>query len=242
MDAANPPFAPYVVSPPSEFAGRDELRKTVRVAVERTRAGRSARSVLIVGLRGVGKTVLLDRMRDDAEASGVQTVHIESPRDCSLPAMLVPQLRVALLRISKLAQAEDLAVRGLRALAGFSKALKGTYGDIEIDLDFDVEPGLADNGDLEHDLQALLESAGEAAKAAGTALVIFVDELQNVPDPQLAALITAIHRCAQRQVPVLLVGTGLPKLRRRMGDAKPYAERLFTFHEIGPLEAGMHND
>ncbi len=237
MDAVRNPFAPGAGSPPPELAGRDEVRETVRIAVERARAGKSARSVLMVGLRGVGKTVLLDRMRDDAEASGVHTLCIEAPEDRSLPALLAPQLRVALLRLSKMAQAKDLAVRGLRALAGFAKGLKLSYGDIEVGLDYELEPGLADNGDLEHDLQALLESAGAAAKAAGTALVIFVDELQYVPEAQLAALITAMHRCAQRRVPVLLVGAGLPQLRGRMGNAKSYAERLFEFPEIGPLSA-----
>ena len=235
MNPVTNPFAPGAGSPPPELAGRDELREAVRVAVERTRAGRSARSVLMVGLRGVGKTVLLDRMRDDAEASGVHTIRIEAPEDRSLPALLAPQLRIALLRLSKTEQAKDLAIRGLRALAGFAKGLKVTYGDIEVGLDYDAEAGLADNGDLEHDLQALLESAGAAAKAASTALVIFIDELQYVPEAQLAALITAMHRCAQRQVPVLLVGAGLPQLRGRMGDAKSYAERLFEFPEIGPL-------
>ena len=200
MDPIRNPFAPGAGSPPPELAGRDELREAVRVAVERTRAGKSARSVLMVGLRGVGKTVLLDRMRDDAEGSGVHTIRIEAPEDRSLPALLAPQLRVALLRLSKLAHAKDLAVRGLRALAGFAKGLKVTYGDIEVGLDYEGEPGLADNGDLEHDLQELLESAGAAAKAAGTALVIFVDELQYVPENQLAALITAMHRCAQRRM------------------------------------------
>ena len=235
MNPVTNPFAPGAGSPPPELAGRDELRETVRVAVERTRAGRSARSVLMVGLRGVGKTVLLDRMRDDAEVTGVHTIRIEAPEDRSLPALLAPQLRIALLRLSKTEQAKDLAIRGLRALAGFAKGLKVTYGDIEVGLDYDAEAGLADNGDLEHDLQALLESAGAAAKAASTALVIFIDELQYVPEAQLAALITAMHRCAQRQVPVLLVGAGLPQLRGRMGDAKSYAERLFEFPEIGPL-------
>ena len=235
MNPVTNPFAPGAGSPPPELAGRDELRETVRVAVERTRAGRSARSVLMVGLRGVGKTVLLDRMRDDAEVTGVHTIRIEAPEDRSLPALLAPQLRIALLRLSKTEQAKDLAIRGLRALAGFAKGLKVTYGDIEVGLDYDAEAGLADNGDLEHDLQALLESAGAAAKAASTALVIFIDELQYVPEAQLAALITAMHRCAQRQVPVLLVGAGLPQLRGRMGDAKSYAERLFEVPEIGPL-------
>ncbi|MFM2068580.1 MAG: hypothetical protein RLZZ584_3489, partial [Pseudomonadota bacterium] len=215
MDAVRNPFAPGAGTPPPELAGRDELRETVRVAIERTRAGKSARSVLMVGLRGVGKTVLLDRMRDDAEASGVHTIRIEAPEDRSLPALLAPQLRVALLRLSKQAQAKDLAVRALRALAGFAKGLKVSYADIEVGIDYDSEAGLADNGDLEHDLQELLQNAGAAAKAAGTALAIFVDELQYVPEPQLAALITAMHRCAQRLAPVLLIGAGLPQLRGR---------------------------
>ncbi len=140
-----------------------------------------------------------------------------------------------MLRLSRNANAKDLAVRGLRALAGFAKALKVTYQDIEVGLDFDPEPGLADNGDLEHDLQALLEAAGVAAREAGTALAIFIDELQYVEEDQLAAMITALHRTAQRQLPVVLVGAGLPQLPDRMGRAKSYAERLFDFPEIGPL-------
>src|SRR5206468_4073099 len=102
--------------------------------------------------------------------------------------------------------------RALRGLAGFAKALKVKYEDIEVGLDFDPEPGLADNGDLEHDLQALLEVAGEAARRAGTALVLFIDELQYVPEAELAVLITALHRAAQRRLPVVLVGAGLPQL------------------------------
>lgn len=237
MDAVKNPFAPGAGSPPPELAGRDALRETVRIAVARTRAGKPARSVLMVGLRGVGKTVLLDRMREEAEATGVHTIRIEALEDRSLPAMLAPQLRVALLRLSKLERARDLAVRSLRALAGFARGLKVTYGDIEVGVDYEAEAGLADNGDLEHDLQDLLETAGAAAGAANTALVLFVDELQYVPEAQLGALITAMHRCAQRRVPVLLVGAGLPQLRGQMGNAKSYSERLFEFPEIGPLGA-----
>jgi hypothetical protein len=102
-------------------------------------------------------------------------------------------------------------------------------------MDYEPEPGLADNGDLEHDLQALLEQVGLAAKSAGTALAMFIDELQYVPQAQLAALITAIHRTEQRQLPVVLVGAGLPQLRGQMGNAKSYAERLFDFPTMGPL-------
>jgi hypothetical protein len=183
----------------------------------------------------VGKTVLLDRMRQDAEAGGMCTVRVEAPEQRSLPALLAPELRVALLRLSRVAKAKDLAQRALRGLAGFAGALKVRYADIEVGLDLDPEPGLADNGDLQHDLTALLEAFGEAARTADTALVLFIDELQYVPEDQLAALITALHRCAQRQLPVILVGAGLPQLRGRTGEAKSYAERLFDFPEVGPL-------
>ena len=235
MDPVGNPFAPGAGTPPPELAGRDELRETVRIAVARTLLGRPTKSILMVGLRGVGKTVLLDRMRDDAEATGIHTLRVEAPESRSLPAILAPQLRQALLRLSRNEQARDLAQRALRGLAGFAKALKVKFGDIEVGLDFEPEPGLADNGDLEHDLQALLEAAGAAAQKAGTALVMFVDELQYVEEDQLAALITALHRAAQRRLPVVLVGAGLPQLRGRMGRAKSYAERLFDFPEIGPL-------
>ena len=193
------------------------------------------KSVLVVGLRGVGKTVLLDRMREEAEAAGFYAVRVEAPEQRSLPAMLAPQLRIVLLQLSRNEQAKDLAARALRGLAGFAKALKVRYHDIEVGFDFDPEPGLADNGDLEHDLQALLEVVGVAAQKAGTALVLFVDELQYVKEDQLAALITALHRAAQRRYPIVLVGAGLPQLRGQTGRAKSYAERLFDFPEIGPL-------
>ena len=217
------------------MAGRNELLETVRVALERVRNHRPTKSVLMVGLRGVGKTVLLDRMRSDAEGVGIQTVFIEAPENRSLPAILAPELRQSLLRMSRNAQARDLAERGLRALAGFAKALKIKYQDIEVGIDFEPERGLADNGDLEHDLHALLEATGEAAQKAGTVLAIFVDELQYVREDQLAALIVALHRTAQHSLPVILVGAGLPQLRGRMGKAKSYAERLFDFPEVGPL-------
>jgi hypothetical protein len=190
---------------------------------------------LLVGLRGVGKTVLLDRMLVDTESLGIQTIRIEAPEGRSLPAILAPQLRQALLRLSRNERAKEMAERALRGLAGFAKALKMKFADIELGFDFDPEPGLADNGDLEHDLQALLEVVGVAAQRGETALVIFIDELQYVAEDELAALITALHRTAQRSLPVTLVGAGLPQLRGQTGRAKSYAERLFNFPEVGPL-------
>ncbi|WP_338439725.1 ATP-binding protein [uncultured Aquabacterium sp.] len=235
MDLIRNPFAPGAGTPPPELAGRDDLRSALHIALERAKIGRPAKSAMLVGLRGVGKTVLLDRVREDAEVSGIHTIRIEAPEGRSLPALLAPQLRQALLRLSQIEAAKDYALRGLRALAGFASKLKVTFADIEVGLDHAPEPGLADNGDLEHDLQALLEQVGLAAKSAGTALAMFIDELQYVEEPQLAALITAMHRMEQRQLPVVLVGAGLPQLRGQMGNAKSYAERLFDFPEIGPL-------
>jgi hypothetical protein len=235
VDPVRNPFAPGAGTPPPELAGREELREVVRVACERLRLGRPTKSILMVGLRGVGKTVLLDRMREDAEAVGIHTIRVEAPEGRSLPALLAPQLRLALLRLSMNAKAKALAQRALRGLAGFAKALKVKFGDIEVGLDLEPEPGLADNGDLEHDLQALLEVVGAAAKQAGTALVLFIDEIQYVEEEQLAALITALHRTAQSRLPIMLVGAGLPQLRGQMGRAKSYAERLFDFPFIGPL-------
>jgi hypothetical protein len=234
MDPVQNPYSPGAGTPPPELAGRDVLRETVRVCIERIRRGNPAKSVLMVGLRGVGKTVLLDQMRNDAEASGVHTVRLEAPEGRSLPALLAPQLRLALLRLSSIEKAKSIAQRALRALAGFAK-LKVKFQDIEVGLDLDPEPGLADNGDLEMDLTALLEAVGKAAKAADTTLVLFIDELQYVAENEFAALISALHRCAQQKLPVCVVGAGLPQLRERAGNAKSYAERLFDYPEVGPL-------
>lgn len=236
MNPITNPFAPGAGTRPPELTGRNELLAQLHIATERTRLGYPAKSVLMVGLRGVGKTVLLDLIRDNAEEAGLHTLRIEAPENRSLPALLAPQLRLCLLQLSRNEQAKELAQRALRGLAGFAKSLKLKYDDIEVGLDFDPEPGLADNGDLEHDLQALLEVAGAAAKKAGTALIMFIDELQYVPEEELEALVMALHRVSQRQLPVMLVGAGLPQLRGRMGRAKSYAERLFDFPEIGPLD------
>ena len=235
MDPIRNPYAPGAGTQPPELAGRHEVRETARIALERTRIGRPSKSVMMVGLRGVGKTVLLDRIREDAEANGICALWIEAPEGRSLPATLAPQLRLALLKLSNREAAKQLAQRALRGLAGFAGALKVKFQDIEVGLDFDPEPGLADNGDLEADLQDLLEVVGDAARADESCLTLFVDELQYVKEDELAALITALHRTSQRRLPVTMVGAGLPQVRGRVGRAKSYAERLFEFTEIGAL-------
>ena len=236
MNPIQNPYTPGAGTPPSELAGRDDLREKVRVCIERLRIGNTAKSVLMVGLRGVGKTVLLDQMRSDAEASGIHTIRLEAPENRSLPALLAPALRVALLRLSQIEAAKALAQKSLRALAGFAKALKFKFLDIEVGIDLEPEKGLADNGDLEGDLTALFVVVGQAAKAAKTVLVIFIDELQYVKQTEFAALISALHRCAQLKLPLTVVGAGLPQLLSLAGEAKSYAERLFDYPIIDKLD------
>jgi hypothetical protein len=242
MNPITNPYNPGAGTPPPELAGRDELREKVRICIERLRIGNSAKSLILVGLRGVGKTVLLDRMRSDAEGTGIQTLRIEAPENKSLPAMLAPELRKALLRMSTIESAKEVSQRALRALAGFAKGLKLKFADIEVGFDYEPEPGLADNGELESDLTALLVQTGEAAKAAGTVMVMFIDELQYVKESQFAALISALHRCAHLRLPITLVGAGLPQLLALAGEAKSYSERLFEYPQVDKLNTSAALD
>ncbi|HEX5776170.1 MAG TPA: ATP-binding protein [Caulobacteraceae bacterium] len=236
MDPRLNPYAPGAGTPPPELAGRDEVIERAAVALDRIRAGRGARSFILNGLRGVGKTVLLNHIRLDAEARGIAAVRIEAPEGRSLPALLAPALRSALFRLNRIEAARAGLEKAMRALAGFAKALKLKYQDIEVGLDLDPQTGLADSGDLESDLSELIEAVGEAAAERDTALVLFIDELQYVPEEQLAALIMALHGASQRQLPVTMVAAGLPQLLGQMGRAKSYAERLFEFVPIDRLD------
>ena len=235
MDARINPYAPGAGTPPPELSGRDELLERASIALDRIRAGRAARSLILYGLRGVGKTVLLNKMKVEADAQGFSTAWIEAPENRSLPAMLGPVLRGTLLKLDRIEATRDSAKRALRALAGFAK-LKVTYGDVAFGIDLEPEAGLADSGDLDTDLGELLVAVGEAAKDRGTALVLFVDELQYVKEDQLASLISALHGANQRQLPVTMVAAGLPQVLAQSGRAKSYAERLFEFVPVDRLD------
>ncbi len=235
MDRRTNPYAPGAGTPPPELVGRDELIEDVEITLDRLRGGLAAKSILMVGLRGVGKTVLLNRLVTDAQRRGFECVEIEAPEERSLPAALAGPLNSALIRMSRSAAATRLAKRARRALAGFVGAMKVTFHDVALSLDLEKEDGVADSGDLDSDLTTLLQVAGEAARARKTALVLFVDEMQYVEERQLSALLAALHRTAQRSLPVALVGSGLPQLIANAGSAKSYAERMFAFPEVGPL-------
>ena len=236
MDPRQNPYAPGAGTPPPELAGRDQLIERAAVALDRIRAGKSARSFVLYGLRGVGKTVLLNRIRLEAEARGIASVRVEAPEERSLPALLIPALRTTLLRLSRGEVLKDNLLKGMRALASFTNALKVKYQDIEFSIDVDPETGLADSSDLDTDLTDLLLTLGKAAGERATAIVLFIDELQYVPEDQLASLIAALHSSSQEQLPITMVAAGLPQLVGRTGDAKSYAERLFEFAPVDRLD------
>lgn len=236
MDRATNPFAPGAGTEPPELAGRSALLEDASVAIRRARAGRPARGMLLLGLRGVGKTVLLNRIAALAEEhGGVAPVVIEAPEGEGLAALMVPPLRRLLLRLSAGKRAADHARRALRALRNFASVFRVKLGELEVG----VEPdrGVADSGQLDLDLGDLLEAAGLAAKDEEAVLVLVIDELQYLPGPDLSALIVALHRMEQRRLPVLLFGAGLPHLAGLAGEARSYAERLFEYPLVGRLPA-----
>lgn len=235
MDPRTNPYSPGAGTIPPELAGRDEIIEQVSIQLDRCKAGLAYRSFLMVGLRGVGKTVLLSHLSMEAEAKKFAVISVETPERRSLPALLIPSLRSSLLKLNHLSAAGEMGKKALRALGGFVGAMKLKYQDIEFGLDLGNEPGVADSGDLESDLTDLFIQLGLAAKEKNTAFVLFIDEVQYIEENEFAALIMALHKCTQKQLPIALVGAGLPQLVGQAGRAKSYAERLFTYPEIGPL-------
>lgn len=235
MDPALNPYAPGAGTPPPELTGRGQLLENSRIALTRTRNGLPTKSFILVGLKGVGKTVLLNRVEDQARLAGYHTSLIESHEEKSLPALLLPELRRILLGLDRGEQIEAAVKRGIRVLKSFTKGLKVTLGEVEIGLDIDPETGVADSGDLEADLPALFVAIGEAARARKTAVAIIVDELQYLSEIEFSALIMALHKIAQKGLPLILVGAGLPQVVGLAGRSKSYAERLLDYPEIGPL-------
>jgi hypothetical protein len=236
MDPVRNPFSPGAGNPPPELAGRKDLLATVETMLARVALGRHAKSFMMVGLRGVGKTVLLNRVAQMAEAHRLVSLMIEAPEDKPLPELLVPPLRRLLLSMDTGKGASAAVRRGLGVLAGFAKAMKIKVGDLEFGVE--THKGVADTGDLDNDLPEVLIAVAEAAKSRGTAVVLLVDELQYIKDAELSALIVGIHKVSQKQLPLVLVAAGLPQLVGNMGRSKSYAERLFDFPNIGPLAEG----
>jgi hypothetical protein len=235
MDAIKNPFSPGAGSPPPELVGRERILEQARVLLGRVKEKRPEKSFLLTGLRGVGKTVLLNEIERLAAKTGYRTVPLEAHEDQALAAMLVPPLRKLLFELDRVAGAGDKAKRGLAVLKGFMNGVKLAMGDIEVGLDIEPEKGSADSGDLESDLPNLFMAVAEAAEERKTPVALLIDGLQYFSARELSALIMAMHKMQQRQLPMVLIGAGLPNLPRLAGESKSYAERLFSFPDIGAL-------
>ncbi|MBI2512090.1 MAG: ATP-binding protein [Opitutae bacterium] len=235
MDPITNPFSPGAGSPPPELVGRDSILTQTKILLGRTKQKRSEKSMLLTGLRGVGKTVLLNEMERFALAEGYRTILIEAHEDKRLAALLAPHLRKLLFELDRIAGAGDKAKRGLAVLKSFLNGVKLSVGDVEIGLDIDPEKGAADSGDIEVDFPNLLIAVAEAAVEKSACVAILLDEIQYLSVSELSALIMAMHRMQQRQLPLVLLGAGLPILPGLAGESKSYAERLFNFPDVGPL-------
>lgn len=233
MDPFNNPFAPGAGSRPPELAGRDEILNAALTACGRTLRGRGARPIMMLGLRGTGKTVLLNEIGRRVQERGFLVSKIESPEDGALASLICPIIQKVLRSLSTSENAKSLAKSGLKALRRFAAAFRIDAAGIEIS----VEPpiGEADSGELELDLPDLFEAVGKAAKAAGKGWLLLIDEIQYLSEKDLSALIVALHQMSQLELPVMFVGAGLPHVTKLAGDAKSYAERLFRYCDVGPL-------
>ena len=236
MDPQTNPYAPGAGTPPPELAGRDAILDEAKTAIQRNRRGKSARSFIFVGLRGVGKTVLLNEVQAIADDDGALTDFLEVSTNEPLSVSIIGVLRTALLKLDRAKGVSEKVKKGLRVLKSYVGAIKIKYENVEFSVDVDAETGTADSGKLSRDLADLFIAAGEAARAQETAIIILIDEVQNLTGADFEALIMAIHRTDQKQLPLMVVGAGLPLLIKLTGDAKSYSERLFDFPEIGPLD------
>jgi hypothetical protein len=234
MDRACNPFSPGAGTQPPELTGRSSVLEDAAVTLARIKSRRHDRSSLLVGLRGVGKTVLLNRIQAAAEIEGYLAVLLEAPEERRLAELLVTPLRSLLLRLDRMQGAKEKFRKALTALRSFASAFHVTIGDVGVGLSEGA--GVADSGVLDHDLIDLLVAVGEAAAERNTAVAILVDELQYVDEAELGALLAGLHRVGQLGLPLVMFGAGLPQLIGLTGRAKSYAERLFTFQHIGPLD------
>lgn len=233
MDPVRNPYAPGAGSPPPELAGRKDVIENAQIALRRLAIGRPSQSPILVGLRGVGKTVLLVRIKHLADEEKIKTIYVEAHEGKTLPELLVTGIRQTLFSLSVAANAKDKVRRALMVLKSFLSGLKVTISEVEIGIDAEV--GTADSGDIEADLPELMMALAEAAAAAKTPVAILIDEMQYLSEKEFSSLIMSVHRINQNALPVILIGAGLPQILGLAGNSKSYAERLFSYPRIGAL-------
>ncbi|MDD5029098.1 MAG: ATP-binding protein [Rhodoferax sp.] len=235
MNPINNPFSPGAGAPPPELVGRAPLLEQARILLGRVKQKRSEKSLLLTGLRGVGKTVLLNDIERMAKAEGYQTILLEAHEEKPLGELIYPALRGLLFELDRIKGAGDKVKRGLAVLRSFIGSIKLTVNDVALGLDIEPAKGTADSGDLEVDLPNLFVAIAEAALERQTAVAILIDEIQYLSQKELGALIMAMHKMQQKQLPLVLLAAGLPVLAGMAGESKSYAERLFNYPDVGAL-------
>lgn len=235
MDVLTNPYAPGAGIEPPELTGRTEIIQKARVTLGRALRGLQGKSFISVGLRGVGKTVVLNKVKRLAEDMHCHVAMIEAHDDKALSLLLYPELRRVLLELDRGESINEKVKTALRALRSFIGTLSVSYGGIELSLGVDPLTGTADSGDIEADLSALFISVGNAAKSKNVVFLLILDEIQYLSKKELSALVMAMHKVSQEGLPIVLIGAGLPVLVGKMGESKSYAERLFEFPIIDAL-------
>lgn len=234
MDRLKNPYTPGAGTPPPALTGRQEELEAFEVLIGRLSARHHENSLILYGLRGVGKTVLLGEMGRIARREGWQGLSIEARARMDFEQTLAREVHQAIRKLRPVTSIAKAAVaRAFRAL----RSLEVTYGErgLTLGIGSESEPGLADTGDLEADLVEVLEVAGEAAQQSRSGLLIFVDEMQLMTPSILSALVESLHKASQTGRPLAVVGAGLPQLPTKIAEAKTYAERLFTYRRIDSL-------
>jgi hypothetical protein len=234
MDPRENPYTPNAGARPPALAGREAELERFDVLLHRLARGHAEQSMIITGLRGVGKTVLLDEFRRMAEAAGWASVEAEITKTLDFPARIAQLVRRALLQIAPKERWKDRTRNAAAVLKSFSLTVKPD-GSISAGLGVEALRGLGDTGDLSEDLSDLLVALGEAAEEGGKGVVFLLDEIQFLDAASFEALIAALHKTVRRSLPVTLSAAGLPQMPRLAGEAKSYSERLFRFPTIGEL-------
>jgi hypothetical protein len=234
MDPLQNPYAPGAGVRPPQLAGRDGDLDAFRVVLERVGRGLPERSLMIAGLRGVGKTVLLLEFQSLAEQYEWSTAKLEGRTGISLRGGIGRAVHLLLRSLNRRHRLEHRFERLLRILKSFVVTASPS-GEFAFKLDVDPEPGSADSGDDEIDLTELLVEVGKAAASVQTGVAVFIDEMQDLPHSDLGAVVGAFHEISQQQLPVLIVGAGLPHLPQELSESKTYAERLFRYRRVDSL-------
>lgn len=236
MDNINNPYTPNAGAAPEVLIGRDGQTEAFSILLQRLKRGRTEQSMIMTGLRGVGKTVLLNRFAELAEMAGWESIELEASKhdETAFRQSIFSKFRAALLHISPRRRWTERARHAAEVLSSFVLSIDQS-GTFSVTWDVDPSEGYGDHGDLGLDLTDVFLAVGEVAKEKGTGIVLLIDEVQFLTTVQLESLIQAVHKSVQKKLPITFVGAGLPQIAELAGDAKSYAERLFKFPRIDSL-------